>query len=125
MNRARSFEEAFTYFEGLDWTAGELRANGPGGDVGNDRPGMTVRRRISAGRIGDSDDGHPPAGNIRQSFRRDRHRNPDRPGSIRWRADRLKQEGKLIADRRTRKPSQSRQDRSRKPKTVEHRNFGM
>src|SRR5215472_2494869 len=26
---------------------------------------------------------------------------------------------------KTRKPSQSRQDSSRKPKTVEHRNFGM
>src|SRR5215472_6169745 len=103
MNRAGRFEEAFTYFEGLDRTTGELRANRPGGDVGNDRSGMTVRRRVSAGRIGDSDDGHPLAGNIRQSFGRDRYRNPDRPGSIRWRnssrAERLKQEGKLIADR--------------------------
>src|SRR5262245_57341207 len=111
MKRAGRFEEAFTHFEGLDRTTGELRADHPGGDVGNDRPGMTVRRRVSAGRVGDSDDGHPLAGNIRQSLGRDRHRNPDRPGSIRWRngsrAERLKQEGKLIADLRTRKPARA------------------
>src|SRR5262245_46136597 len=47
MHRAGRFEEAFTYFEGLDRTTGELRANRPGGDVGNDRPGMTVRRVLA------------------------------------------------------------------------------